>query len=188
MKRRLALFAALLLIAACQSDRVDRDFDPVRDYSVYRTWSWKEPGVQYRPDDPRVSSDLIEQRIRQAIGDELEQRGLRQASKGTAGNLQVQAWYIVEKRQQQITTNYGGGWWGYPWGGYWGGGPGYNESRTQEYRIGIVQIDLYDGRDSKLVWRGSSEHDLSDGLSSPGERTTAMYKTIYDILSHYPPY
>ncbi|EGH25691.1 hypothetical protein PSYMO_31452, partial [Pseudomonas amygdali pv. mori str. 301020] len=88
----------------------------LRDFGGYRNWSWKEPAVQYQPDDdPRLKSDLTEQRIRQSISEQLDQRGLRMATTGARSDLKVQAWLIVENRQQTVSTNYGGGW--DPWGG-----------------------------------------------------------------------
>ena len=65
MFRRLLLIPLLLALVACQGPQVQRDFDPTRDFSAYRAWSWKEPALQYRPDDPRIQSDLTEQRIRE---------------------------------------------------------------------------------------------------------------------------
>lgn len=132
MFRRLALLAFTLLLGACASNQVNHDFDTSRDFAAYRSWSWKEPALQYRPDDPRIKSDLTEQRIRQAVADQLDQRGLRPAA-GGHGDVLVQAYLIVEDRQQQITTNYGGGGWGGPWNGYWGG-PMYNETATSATR------------------------------------------------------
>ena len=76
---RLLLVSILLLLGACQSPRIERDFDTSRDFAAYRSWSWQEPALQYRPDDPRLRSDLTEQRIRSAIEQQLEQRGLRPA-------------------------------------------------------------------------------------------------------------
>src|SRR5690606_1769857 len=70
------------LLAACQSVQVERDFDPSRDFAAYRSWSWQEPALSYSPDDPRLKSDLTEQRIRAATGEQLEQRGLRPAASG----------------------------------------------------------------------------------------------------------
>ena len=96
----------------------------------------------------------------------------------------VQAYLIVEDRQQQVTTNYGGGWGG-PWNGYWGG-PMYNETRNISYKVGTVQIDLLDGKDGKLVWRGSDEQILSDS-PNPTDRNTAVRETVGRILSTYPP-
>ena len=107
---RTLLIASLLLLAACQGPRLQRDFDPARDFAGYRSWQWQEPAVRFRPDDPRLTSDLNGQRIEQAITEQLEQRGLRPAAQDQAADLRVQAWLIVDDRQQQITTSYGGAW------------------------------------------------------------------------------
>src|SRR5690606_11206089 len=112
----------ILLLTACQTARVERDYDPERDFAAYRSWSWKDPALRYQPEDPRLKSDLTEQRIREAITDNLDQRGLRPAPAGSAGDLQVQAWLIVDERQDQVSINHGG-MWGGPWSGYWWGGP-----------------------------------------------------------------
>lgn len=184
MLRRLVLLSFALVLAACSSNNVQQDFDASRDFAAYRSWAWQEPGLQYRPDDPRIKSDLTEQRIRQAVADQLDQRGLRPAA-GGHGDVLVQAYLIVEDRQQQITTNYGGGGWGGPWNGYWGG-PMYNETRNISYKVATVQIDLLDGKDGKLVWRGSDEQLLSNS-PNPTDRNTAVRGTVGRILSNYPP-
>ncbi|CAN7704975.1 DUF4136 domain-containing protein [Pseudomonas sp. GL-B-26] len=184
MFRRLALLAVAVLLTACAGSQVNHDFDASRDFAAYRSWSWKEPALQYRPDDPRIKSDLTEQRIRQSVTDQLDQRGLRPAAGGQKGDLSVQTYLIVEQRQQQVTTNYGGGW-GNPWNGYWGG-PMYNETRNVSYKVAIIQIDLLDGKDGKLVWRGSDEQILSR-TPNPSDRSTAIRETVGRILANYPP-
>ncbi|WP_415766393.1 DUF4136 domain-containing protein [Pseudomonas sp. ZB1P45] len=185
MFRRLALLAVAVLLSACAGSQVNHDFDASRDFAAYRSWSWKEPALQYRPDDPRIKSDLTEQRIRQSVTDQLDQRGLRPAAGGQKGDLSVQTYLIVEQRQQQVTTNYGGGGWGNPWNGYWGG-PMYNETRNVSYKVAIIQIDLLDGKDGKLVWRGSDEQILSR-TTNPSDRSTAIRETVGRILANYPP-
>ena len=75
MLRYVAVLACAVLLSACQSNQVNHDFDASRDFAGYRSWSWKEPALQYRPDDPRIKSDLTEQRIRQAVGEQLDKRG-----------------------------------------------------------------------------------------------------------------
>ncbi|MBS7662150.1 DUF4136 domain-containing protein [Pseudomonas lalucatii] len=186
MRPYLLLIPALLLLAACQTSRLDRDFDPQRDFAAYRSWSWQEPAVRYRPEDPRLASDLTEQRLRTAIAEQLEQRGLRAAAAGANGDLRVQAWLIVDQRQQQVSTHYGGAWHGH-WGGFWGG-PGYVETRTVDYRVGTLQIDLFDGRDGQLVWRGSAAQSLRDDSPSPAERAAALHRTVAEVLGQYPPH
>ncbi len=112
MFRRIATLAVVVLLGGCQTSQVNHDFDASRDFGAYRSWAWKDPALQYRPDDPRIKSDLTEQRIRQAVGEQLDQRGLRPAASGAKADLNVQAYLIVEDRQQQVTTNYGGAWGG----------------------------------------------------------------------------
>lgn len=184
MFRRLALLAFAVLLSACATNQANYDFDTSRDFAAYRSWSWKDPALQYRPDDPRIKSDLTEQRIRQAVADQLDQRGLRQAPVGTRGDVQVQTYLIVEDRQEQVTTLYGGDRSG-PWNGYWGG-PIYNETRTIGYKVATLQIDLLDGKDGKLVWRGSDERLLSNS-PNPTDRSTAVREVVGRLLSNYPP-
>lgn len=184
MFRRLALLSLAILLSACET-KVNQDYDASRDFAAYRSWTWKEPALQYRPDDPRIKSDLTEQRIRQAVSDQLDQRGLRPAQASSKGDLNVQTYLIVENRQQQITTNYGGAWGGY-WGNYWGG-PMYYETRSIDYKVATIQVDMLDARDGKLVWRGSAEQVMNNYPPSPNERNIAIQKTVAKVLSNYPP-
>lgn len=185
MSARLLLLSTLLVLSACQGLAIDRDYDPGRDFAAYRSWSWLEPAVRYRPDDPRLNSDLTGERIRQAVAEQLDQRGLRPAPAGAAPDLRVQVWLIVDQRQQQVTNSYGGGW-GPAWNGYWGG-PVLTETRSLAYQVSTLQVDLFDGKDGKLVWRGSAEQGLQDQRQAPHERTAAIRATLAKVLSHYPP-
>jgi hypothetical protein len=174
----------VLSLSGCQTDRVNQDYDPGRDFAAYRSWAWLEPALQFRPDDPRIRSDLTEQRLRQAVADQLEQRGLRQASTG-APDLKVRAWLIVDNRQQQVTTRYGG-----PWGPGWGGpwmSQGWDETRSLDYQVATLQLDLLDGRDGKLVWRGSQEHIMADDHATPAQRAESLRRAVVSVLEHYPP-
>ena len=187
MFRRLALLAMAALLSACAANQVNHDFDASRDFAAYRSWSWKEPALQYRPDDPRIKSDLTEQRIRQSVAEQLDQRGLRVAASGVKADLHVQAWLIVEDKQQLVSTNYGGGgYWGNPWGGYWGGPIG-TETRSVDYKVSTLQIDMLDGKDGKLVWRGSTEQIVNDNSANPAARELALRQTVAKILQQYPP-
>jgi hypothetical protein len=67
------------------------------------------------------------------------------------------------------------------------GGPAYVETRTVDYQIGTLQIDLFDGKDGKLVWRGSAEQTLRSSQASPTERSAALRETVAKVLSQYPP-
>lgn len=185
MYRHLLMLPLLLLLAACQGPQVQRDYDPQRDFSAYRSWAWQEPALQYRPDDPRIQSDLTEQRLRGLVAEQLEQRGLRQASANGQPDLRVQAWLIVEERTQQYSSASAGAW-GSPWHGFWGG-PMFIDTRTLHYQVGTLQLDLRDAADGKLVWRGSARRVLRDDPGSPAERAGWLRESVGEILSHYPP-
>ncbi|MOA32625.1 hypothetical protein D3C78_1538630 [compost metagenome] len=62
----------------------------------------------------------------------------------------------------------------------------YNETRLVSYKVATIQIDLLDGKDGKLVWRGSDEQMLS-GSPNPSDRSTAIHETVTRILANYPP-
>ncbi|WP_407314872.1 DUF4136 domain-containing protein [Pseudomonas sp. nanlin1] len=185
MLRHLTVIALTLLIAACQARQASLDFDNSRDFAAYRNWAWAEPALQYQPDDLRLRSDLTEQRVRQAISEQLDQRGLRPAAPGARADLQVRAYLIVETRQQQVTTQYSPGFGNY-WGGYWGS-PIVNESRNVDYRVATLQVDLLDGKDGKLVWRSSVERIVDDNPGSPGERNAQIQGSVARIMANYPP-
>lgn len=184
--RSTLVFGCAMLLAACQTPQVERDYDTSRDFSQYRTWTWAEPAITYTPqDDPRVRSDLTTQRIREAVRDELEARGLRHANAVPPADLTVQVDVISEQEEDQVTTTWGGsfGYWG--WG--WGGGPAYAQSRSVEYQTLTLQVDLRDADDGQLVWRGSDERQLLDASRPPAERERQIRNMVSRILSAYPP-
>lgn len=185
MLRSFAVLAFALLLGACSTANVQHDYDGSRDFAGYRSWAWEDPALEYRPDDPRIKSDLTEQRIRQAVAGQLDQRGLRPVQAGARADVKARAYLIVEDRQREVVTSYGGGWGG-AWNGYWGG-PMYNETRNVDYKVATIQVDLFDGRDGKLVWRGSAEQMMNSGLPGPQERSAAIQKTVAQLMASYPP-
>lgn len=182
---RLAMLISLVLtLSACQVSGPQADFDLSRDFGQYQTWTWAEPSVRYAPaSDPRLTSDLTSRRVEEAVSAQLDVRGLRPVTDVAAADLRVQATLITEIHRDNVTTHYGG-YWGY-WGPYWGG-PGYSQTRTVEYPVMTVQIDLLDARDGQLVWRGSDSARVNDRLS-PLERSREMHERVAKVLSHYPP-
>ena len=102
------------------------------------------------------------------MGEQLDQRGLRPAAAGTKADLNVQAYLIVEDRRQQVGHQL----WrclGRPveWVFDWGYAPMYNETRNITYKVATLQIDLLDGKDGKLVWRGSDEQMMASTRANP---------------------
>lgn len=179
---RWLMFALLLTLGGCQSNALLRDFDPGRDFGAYRTWQWQEPALLYNPDDPRVRNDLTEQRIRDALPGQLEQRGLRQAAAGSEADLKVQVSVMLDTRRQQMQSAHAG-YWGYPWYG-----PMFNEVRTIEYQVRTLQIDIYDNRDGRLIWRAAREDAPDSGAEHPARRSAAIQRSLGAMLQYFPPH
>lgn len=187
--KALALAVVVLLLAACQAAPIQRDFDINRDFTQYRNWSWAAEDVSYIPqNDPRIQSDLTTQRIRDAVSGQLDVRGLRPVQAGQQADLEVKVYVISELRKDNVTTSYGGSfgsYWG-GWGGGWGGGPSYAETRSVDYQVLTLQIDLLD--DGQLVWRGSDEQQVRSSAPSPAERSQQIQEMVTKILGGFPPY
>jgi hypothetical protein len=62
------------------------------------------------------------------------------------------------------------------------GYPGYVES----YERGILTIDMLQGTDKKLVWRGSSGRRLYDGRT-PEKSTKEINAVVKEIIDKFPP-
>lgn len=184
MLRYLMLLTALATLVACQSPPAPRDYDHSRDFTAYRNWSWAEPAVIFRPaDDPRIQSDLTTQRIREAVSGQLDARGLRPAPEGDQGDLMVRAYMLIDQRQDNVTTHYGHS----PRWGVWAMDPLISETRSVHYQVATLQIDLLDGRDGQLVWRGSTSDLVRDRQLTPAERNNNIFAMVRQILDGYPP-
>ena len=61
------------------------------------------------------------------------------------------------------------------------------ETRNITYKVATIQIDLLDGKDGKLVWRGSDEQMMAS-TPNPQDRSDAIRSTVTKILSNYPPH
>ncbi len=184
MLRTLSLLSVVWFLAACQTPPAPRDYDNTRDFLAYRTWSWAEPAVVYRPaDDPRIQSDLTTQRIREAISGQLDARGLRPAQDGARGDVLVRAYMLIDQRQDNVTTHYGRT----PAWGVWAMDPLVSETRSVHYQVATLQIDLLDGRDGQLVWRGNTSDVVRDRQLTPAERAGNIFAMVRQILDGYPP-
>ena len=159
-----------LFISACQVTLPSADFDLNRDYSRYSTWQWHTQAFRY---DDMSSEPLLEQRLKQAIDNVMIQRGLtRQAP----AQLWLQVTLSQKTYQDQYTTQLGG---------YWGG-MGLYQTRTVEYPVHVITLDLFDSQEQRLVWRNRVEF-LQDDHAHPSLRERRVYQRVQTLLSQFPP-
>ncbi|MEK1904391.1 MAG: DUF4136 domain-containing protein [Pseudomonas sp.] len=161
------------------ANHFDRSAYPAapRDYGLYRNWSWRDGQL---PTGNAWADSAV---LAEAIGNGLDQRGLRPAQQAAA-DLQVSAELSLERRQVQVRDDYGSYYGSGPYGDRYGMYGSVPLVRSYEVEVAVVRIDLFDGRSGEPVWSGSAEAQ-QDGKQS--ERTSALRKAIAEALGQYPP-
>lgn len=131
---------------------VSRDVIPQRD-----------TGREAVARDPEGNNQIVQDRVRNAIQQNLTAKGLKQVSDPAAAHFLIDYHFAVERRNETVQTVYPGG--GYPglvcgpyrcWEG-WGYGPpeiGYEQIR---FRAGTIVFDMLQQSTEHLVYRAVGE-------------------------------
>jgi hypothetical protein len=182
-----AVVALTFLVSSCVGVTVNQDFNPSTNFSSLTTWDWIPEGNR-QGDETRTGNPLVDQRVRDAIENQMAAKGFRKVDSGDP-SFRVGYHLILDDRvdYQTVNTYYGGGW-GYRgvYGRY--GGPGYGASRTYatEYTMGTIIIDFFDVGSKELVWRGSGEGKVHES-TTPQERQQRAGDAVRLILDQFPP-
>jgi len=187
MNRMLVAIAASMALglAACATTPVVyTDFDPAAQFGQYRTYSWQEEKAER-------AAPLMQQRIINAIDAQLSAKGW---SRAPSGSSDVVVAASVDSRQEyDIDTYYdpfwgwgGWGWGGCCWGhgGYWGAGYGWNNSTVRAYTVGTLNVDMFDARTKRAIWRGSAESTVH---RDPARQTADIYTAVQQMFATFPP-
>jgi hypothetical protein len=177
-------FAIALLVCACSSTRIQTDFDRQADFSSYSTFAWYQP-AETEKSPTEGPNQLVDQRIRGAISQNLRAKGL-EPSETNEADLLVTYYTSLNSQMHFHTTGWGYGY-GWGWGPYWGHGygfwPGWTHTNVRTYHEGTVIIDIIDRGENQLVWRGV-------GTSVVGKKSHSEEKigqSMTRILEGFPP-
>lgn len=164
----IALFA--LLAASAVAQQVQTDFDKHADFSQYKTYSWKKV---------RVSNQLWEPRIKDAIDSQLSAKGWKQVDDGGDVVLVAIGTTQVERTLNTFYDGFGGGW---RWRGF--GGFGSSTTTEQDYKQGTLVVDMFDAKSKQLVWRGNAQDMLS---GDPDKNEKKLNKAVVKMFKKFPP-
>ncbi len=179
---RLALLA-LMLAGAGLAQKVQFNFDHEADFSAYKTYRWVdiEEGEQV--------DEITDRQIRAALDTELATKGLTKTESEDA-NLYIG--YQVALSSERGFTSYSSDW-GYGptwrrggWGGSGGFGGGMTTGQTSTIPVGTIDLDIYDAKAKRLVWRGIASKTLTR-TSNPKKRDKRLAKGARKLLKNYPP-
>jgi hypothetical protein len=177
-----ALAVALLAAACGPTMEVDSDFNPAIDFSRYKTWNF----IETRATGPNVAqiNDLVKQRIEGKIEAVMATKGFMRQM-GGAPDFYLAYHGTSETKYDVTTQGYSYGGWGGGWGGYYGGGVrmGTATTHVDQYKQGTLVLDIIDGKERALVWRGTA----SDAVRSQEEAREKIDEAITEILAEFPP-
>jgi Domain of unknown function (DUF4136) len=172
---RSAVFSTLLfltLLGAAFAQKVQTDFDHQANFSQYKTYSWQE----IKPAD-----SLWDPRIKNAVDARLTAKGWTQVESG--GDVSIVA-IKASKTQRTLQTFYNGFGGGWGWRRFGGGGFGDSTTTEQDYKVGTLVIDMYDGKTKQLIWRGSAQDMVSD-KAEKNEKN--LNKGVAKMFKVFPP-
>ena len=150
--------------ALAQKTSVDWDHN-VTDFSKYKTYAWVKPVRPTR--DP-----FMDQRIVDAVDAQLAAKGLRKVDT----NPDLWVTYQAGAREEKSAMATGMGGW------RMGGGMGRIDPIIEN--VGTLVVDLSDGQQKRLIWRGAASDTLSD---KPDKNTKKLDKAIAKLFKQFPP-
>lgn len=179
------LSLSIAIVSACSSIKVEQDYNENTDFSALKSYAWqtdKQPGTG----DVRVDNSLLNNRIREAIDNELANKGQRKVARNKANYLLAYHYVIREKDEydgSSVRTGIGVGVGHH--GGYGGLSFGFGD-RKREYDEGELTIDMLNPANKQIIWRGVASRKIIN-QSDPAERTKRVRETVQAILRKFPP-
>lgn len=179
--RTLGWLATVILLTGCAST-ANVDYDPAYDFSALRTLAI-EPSSAATPDDTRINSPLVMQRIDSEIRRQLESRGYRVVSDGADVTLRYRLGTRsgVEAYNSGVSIGYG------RFSGRHAFGFGYDFPfyDVASYDDSVLTIDIH-AADDRLLWRGSDSRRLGDGMT-PEKLDRMVSELVGSTLANFPP-
>jgi Domain of unknown function (DUF4136) len=169
MLRKLILTLLLVALPAVAMAEVRVDYDRHKDFSQYRTFN-VEIGRLVRPDGSiDEHNTLAENRLRDAVTNELRARGLEPTD--TSANLVVRVSERDSDRVSIVSTGWPYSYWNRRWGywnrfyryGYWDR-PYYGDVLTRRYVEGALTVDVIERDTGALVYRARVTDELGKNL------------------------
>jgi hypothetical protein len=174
-----ALCAAVSSVAGCTSIPVTTDYDPSVAFSEFKSFAFlADPPQQVT--DTRLHNALVEGRVRNAIVQQLSDRGFAQVAASEADFLVTHHVGLergFDVRTVHSTHRYSRRGWSMSAG---------TQTTVREYERGTLLIDILLPAERNLVWRGSASTRLRS-TSDPEKRQQRVNNAVKQILKRFPP-
>lgn len=170
----------IVFLTSLYAQDVHYNYDHSANFGAYKTYQWVDlPGP-----GGAVPDQLIDQSIKRAVDEQLQQKGLARVEKGADLHVGYHAIIREEKNINLSAFGDGGGPWG--WGGWGGFNSGTVTGQTSTIPVGTLLVDLYDPARKQLVWRGDGTKTI-DLKKDPDKNYRALQKSLAKLFKNYPP-
>jgi len=168
VQKRFALSLAGLLLAAVTAwASISTDYSHNVNFAQYKTYTWGKI---------RTADGLWDERVKDAVASQLAAKGLTEVPSG--GDVVIAARDAIHN-QQELNTFYDG------FGGRrWGGGMGMSTTTVDNYKVGTLIVEMFDGASKNLIWRGSASNTLS---SNSDKNIKSLDKNVQKMFERFPP-
>lgn len=164
LRASVLLLSAVSSTVAISAQKVSVDYDHSTNFNSYHTYSWAQV---------RTVDSIWADRIKTAVDQQLLGRGWKKID--TGGDVAVSALGQVRNQQEEQTFYSGGGW-------RWGSG--IATTSTYNTRQGTLVVAMFDTKTKKLIWRGTSDGDLS---GKPEKNIDKLNKSVVKFFKTFPP-
>ncbi len=180
-----SLGTAAFLMGCGGGLQVDTDFNPQVDFASMETYAWAQR-TPTGDDDPRVYNAIVAGRLKTAVDNALQSKGLREVS--SSPDIYV-AWHGAingKMRYETISNDYGYGWGRYGRGG-WHAGTTTSRTEVREWDEGTLLIDFIDPGTEELVYRTVGQAKISEARRTPEESQERANEVVLKLLADFPP-
>ncbi len=173
----LCAWTALATLWTFLGVRVGQDYEPLTDFSRYKSFDWAAV-PQEKAAASSWGSPFVAKRVHAAVESFLIQNGYPKSSDGKPDFL-IDIHLAVEK-MIEVDQSVDG------WPGHRYFGDSAFETYIVEYDEGTVIIDFLDADTQRLFWRGTGRRRI-DHSSSPQSSADTINRWVSEILKQYPP-
>ena len=166
--------------------QVNSDYDKTIDFNKYSTYSF----AGWQKNSDQLLNDIDKNRILTAFKQEFTARNMTLVT-ANADAIVTLYFVIDNKTSTTAYTDFNGGMgYGVGMGRGWAmgvGGVGMGSATTtyseNDYQVGTMVVDVYDGATKKLAWQGTSQKTINTNTK---KRAKNIPKAIKKLMKQYP--
>lgn len=179
---KLFLPLSFLFLSACATS-VNVDYSPGTSFVGIKTFQ-VQAKPEAIPNDPRINSPFMKQRITKAVGDQLTIKGMSFVK--TSPDIIVKYHLGVRQELESYDSGLSIGIGTSSRHSAIGFGFGFPIGDVETVENLVITIDMVNEKNNQLLWRGSLERRVYAG-STPESNTALINGMVKEILDLFPP-